>query len=132
MHGSWMVQRGGFCVLAGGVAMVQLAGLGAGWMVRGLRKLRVRGLVAGSHNVQVEVNSCQTTGKLKNRKKSTKNEKLENLRENGLHMLGRRVYLGDVLMPFDVRRVRGAASASLRPGVRTTHHDGEEDKEQGL
>lgn len=38
MHGSWMVQRGGFCVFAGDGAMVQLAGLGAGWMVRGFEK----------------------------------------------------------------------------------------------
>lgn len=38
MLGSWMVQRGGFCVLDEGGAPVQLAGLGAPRIVRGFEE----------------------------------------------------------------------------------------------
>ena len=81
MHGSGVVQRGGFYVSAEGGATVQLAGLGARWMVRGLENCEYAGWSQGHQNVQVEVNSCQTTGKSEKSKKTTKYVVRQNINE---------------------------------------------------
>lgn len=136
------VQRGRFgsaCCLRE-EAMQQLAGLGAGWMLRGFEK--TASLRAGRRVTQCSSRSQQLSNfwendKTKNlrRKRNFFDEKYEKLAgKNGVHDIGRRVYVGVVFQPVFLlcAFVAPLLASAFRLGARDTHDDGEENKEQGL